>query len=405
MKRLIFLSLLIALPALAQNPATPLPTTATNPNGQPCQTNAVLNYVPSGVIYTCKNGYMAPDVGTISACASNPPTTGTAGQVCVIGTSQYLCHTTGPCLVAGDWTLVGPIATLVTSVGSPGSDTNVPSEKAVRAAIPSAAVASVFGRTGAVTAASGDYTASQVGLGNVTNDAQLKASQLVTTVGNPGSDANVPSEKAVRTALAGSGGGVSYGAGGGAADAQTVTVSPAITSQPAGTAIIVLPGYANATATPTLAANSLTALTITVCGTQTLSAGDLSTTADAFLISDGTHWQLQNPQRTRCAEVAYPIGVVTTTAAIAPANGAYQTMTLTAATGCTATFTQPATGTTTVTVVVTQAATPTGTVTWTSVKWPGGIAPVMTASAGAIDVYSFKLDGLNIYGTAAQNMK
>ena len=50
MKRLIFLSLLIALHALAQNPATPLPTTATNPNGQVCQSNAILNYVPSGVI-------------------------------------------------------------------------------------------------------------------------------------------------------------------------------------------------------------------------------------------------------------------------------------------------------------------------------------------------------------------
>jgi hypothetical protein len=59
MKRLIFLSLLIALCALAQNPATPLPTTATNPNGQVCQSNAILNYVPSGVIYTCQNGFMA----------------------------------------------------------------------------------------------------------------------------------------------------------------------------------------------------------------------------------------------------------------------------------------------------------------------------------------------------------
>ena len=46
--------------------------------------------------------------GGISACATNPPTAGTAGQVCVTGTSQYLCHTTGACSVAGDWTLVGP---------------------------------------------------------------------------------------------------------------------------------------------------------------------------------------------------------------------------------------------------------------------------------------------------------
>ena len=110
MKRLIFLSLLIALHALAQNPATPLPTTATNPNGQACQSNAILNYVPSGVIYTCQNGFMAVATSGsgISTCATNPPTTGTAGQVCVIGTSQYLCPTTGSCSFPGDWTLTGP---------------------------------------------------------------------------------------------------------------------------------------------------------------------------------------------------------------------------------------------------------------------------------------------------------
>jgi hypothetical protein len=42
---------------------------------------------------------------------------------------------------------------------------------------------------------------SQAGLSNVTNDAQLKSSQLVTTVGSPGLDTNVPSEKAVRSAI------------------------------------------------------------------------------------------------------------------------------------------------------------------------------------------------------------
>jgi hypothetical protein len=110
MKRLILLSLLLAATVAAQNPATPLPTTATNPNGQACQANTVLNYVPSGVIYTCQNGTMAVATGGsgISACSTTPPTTGTAGQVCVAGTSQYLCHTTGACSVSGDWTLVGP---------------------------------------------------------------------------------------------------------------------------------------------------------------------------------------------------------------------------------------------------------------------------------------------------------
>lgn len=48
--------------------------------------------------------------------------------------------------------------------------------------------------------------ASSVDLGNVTNDAQLKASALVTTVGDPGSDDNIPSEQAVREAITASSG-------------------------------------------------------------------------------------------------------------------------------------------------------------------------------------------------------
>ena len=58
---------------------------------------------------------------------------------------------------------------LATTVGTPGSDSNVPSEKAVRAAIP------VVGTSA--------------------------AAALVTSVGTPGLDTNVPSEKAVSTAL------------------------------------------------------------------------------------------------------------------------------------------------------------------------------------------------------------
>jgi len=62
-------------------------------------------------------------------------------------------------------------------------------------------VSSVFGRTGAVTAQSGDYTAAQVGLGNVTNDTQTKASIVPNTVpsagqilvGNAGGTAYAPS--------------------------------------------------------------------------------------------------------------------------------------------------------------------------------------------------------------------
>ena len=50
-----------------------------------------------------------PACGKSCEC-STPLASGTAGQTCVIGTSQYLCHTTGACSVAGDWTLIGPSA-------------------------------------------------------------------------------------------------------------------------------------------------------------------------------------------------------------------------------------------------------------------------------------------------------
>jgi hypothetical protein len=44
------------------------------------------------------------------------------------------------------------------------------------------------------------------------------------------------------------------------------------------------------------------------------------------------------------------------------------------------------------------------TVTWTTVKWPGGTAPTITATASKLDIYSFFSDGTNWYGvTVNQN--
>jgi len=43
-------------------------------------------------------------------------------------------------------------------------------------------------------------------------------------------------------------------------------------------------------------------------------------------------------------------------------------------------------------------------VTWTTVKWPGGTAPTVTATASRLDIYSFFSDGTNWYGvTVNQN--
>jgi hypothetical protein len=45
----------------------------------------------------------------------------------------------------------------------------------------------------------------------------------------------------------------------------------------------------------------------------------------------------------------------------------------------------------------------TNTATFTSVKWSGGTAPTITATANKIDVFVFVSDGTSWYGTALQN--
>ena len=133
-------------------------------------------------------------------------------------------------------------ATLVTSVGSPGSDTNVPSEKAVSTSLgtkPTASLVTSIGNPGLDTNVvsekaietrsnlkvnkSGDTMSGPLamgaqkitGLGNSTlvqdattrsqmvagDQGQLNKSDIVTTIANPGLDTKVPSEKSVRTAL------------------------------------------------------------------------------------------------------------------------------------------------------------------------------------------------------------
>lgn len=68
-------------------------------------------------------------------------------------------------------------------------------------------------------------------------------------------------------------------------------------------------------------------------------------------------------------------------------------------------FTQPSGTTCLVRLIITQAGGGNDTVTFTSAKWPGGVAPVMTATASAIDIFSCLLDGTNIYCTAGQNFQ
>jgi len=84
------------------------------------------------------------------------------------------------------------------------------------------------------------------------------------------------------------------------------------------------------------------------------------------------------------------------------ANGSVQILTLTG----NVTFTFPtATAGKSFIMLLKQDGTGSRTVTWAaSVKWPGGTAPTITATASKLDKYVFTADGTNWYGSnAGQN--
>jgi hypothetical protein len=107
-------------------------------------------------------------------------------------------------------------------------------------------------------------TASDVGLGSVTNDAQVKASQVVTSVGSPGSNDNIPTEAAVRTAIASSGGGT-------VSNVAAGNLSPVFTTS-----------VANGTTTPSLSFSLSTAGAHTFLGNNTGSTASPAYVQPAF---------------------------------------------------------------------------------------------------------------------------
>jgi hypothetical protein len=104
---------------------------------------------------------------------------------------------------------------------------------------------------------------------------------------------------------------------------------------------------------------------------------------------------------TNYIETLQAVGTVGATSTLSLATGTVLTATLTASTPCT--FTMPtATAGKSFILKLTQAATGMTTATFTSVKFPGGTAPTITATASAVDILSFVSDGTNWYGTIAQ---
>lgn len=124
------------------------------------------------------------------------------------------------------------------------------------------------------------------------------AAGAVTTTGSPASGqlSKFSGASSITTATATDVAGSLYVAGGGTAQAQTATLSPAIAALTIGLEVRWLPVAANTAAGPTLAVNGLTATTITKLGATPLGPNDLTTTAIAIALYDGTRFQLLNPQ-------------------------------------------------------------------------------------------------------------
>jgi len=104
---------------------------------------------------------------------------------------------------------------------------------------------------------------------------------------------------------------------------------------------------------------------------------------------------------TNYIETLQAVGTVGSTSTLSLTTGTVLTATLTASTPCTFTMPSAVAGKSFILKLI-QASSGMTTATFTSVKWPGGTAPTITATASAVDILSFVSDGTNWYGTFAQ---
>ena len=97
------------------------------------------------------------------------------------------------------------------------------------------------------------------------------------------------------------------------------------------------------------------------------------------------------------------IGVVVASATLSIASSTVLTATLTASTACTFTMPPVGAGKSFVLYLKQAPTTGNGTAAFTGVAWPGGAAPVMTATAARLDIFSFVSDGVKWYGNFTKN--
>ena len=127
-------------------------------------------------------------------------------------------------------------------------------------------------------------------------------------------------------------------------------------------------------------------------GATTLAGASITTYTGTETLTNKT---LTNPTVTNYTETLFTANT-STAITVSLANGTVQQLTLTG----NATITMPtATAGKSFIIMLKQDATGGRSVTWTTVKYPGGTAPTITATASKQDIFSFFADGTNWYGT------
>ena len=132
---------------------------------------------------------------------------------------------------------------------------------------------------------------------------------------------------------------------------------------------------------------------------KTAPTGDVVGTTDTQGLTNKT---LTNPTVTNYVESVVAIGTVTSSHTLVLTSGTVQTATLTASTACTFTMPTATAGKSFILLLKQAASTGNGTATFTGVKYSAVGTPVVTATAGKMDIFSFVADGTNWYGNVTQ---
>ena len=196
-------------------------------------------------------------------------------------------------------------------------------------------------------------------------------------------------------------------------DTITGTVSPSVGAYAVGQ-IFAFVAAATNTGAVTINISSLGAKSITRLGSTALIAGDLIINSVAFIVYDGTQFQLLNPNTftnitftgnatfAAYTETITASGTVGASATLSIALGTVLTATLTSATACTFTMPTATAGKSFVLLLKQPASGSATTATFTGVKWNSSGAPTITATVGKLDILAFVSDGTSWYGTATQ---